>query len=56
MVRFHQISHFCAYSKKVILKYELVHHYTRVEDGNANWKLYWLPVINGGAEPQEGGR
>ena len=31
-------------------------HYTRVEGGNANWKLYWLPVVIGAAEPQEGGR
>ena len=29
--------------------------FCRVEGGDASWKLYWLPVAAGGAEPQEGG-
>ena len=32
-----------------------MHHYTRVEGGDARWKLNCLPVVTGEAEPQEGG-
>ena len=29
--------------------------FCRVEGVNARWKLCWLPVVTGGAEPQEVG-
>ena len=29
--------------------------FSGVEGGDARWKLYWLYVVTGGAEPQEGG-
>ena len=32
-----------------------IDHYTILEGGYARWKLYWSPVVNGAAEPQEGG-
>ena len=32
-----------------------MHHYIRVEGGDAHWKLYWLPVVTVEAEHQEGG-
>ena len=31
-----------------------MHHYTRVEGGDANSKISLLPVVTGEAEPQEG--
>ena len=32
-----------------------MHHFTRVEDGDARCKLLARSIVNRGAEPQEGG-
>ena len=32
-----------------------MHYYARLEGGETHWKLCWLPVVNGGAEPHECG-
>ena len=40
---------------KVYINSEIMHHYNRVQGGETNWKLYWLPVVTGGAEPHKSG-
>ena len=32
-----------------------MYHCTGVQVSDTHWKLYWLPVVIGGVEPQEGG-
>ena len=55
-INFRQIPrHFWPYSKNTIINSESKRLFRRVEDGDAHWRLYRLPVVTGEAEPQDGG-
>ena len=43
------------YSQNTIINSECKRLFCRVKGGDAHWRLYRLPVVTGGAEPQEGG-
>ena len=54
MANFRLITHlFRPYSQNTIINSECKR--LLVEGRNAHWRLYRLPVVTGGAEPQEGG-
>ena len=48
------VTPFWPYSQNTIINSECKRLFCAVEGEDAHWRLYRLPVVTGGAEPQEG--